>query len=75
MSIAEEEDGKKTFRQKGVHDMSKQDLQAVVKAAMATTDQDNKVYLTRLKERMDKCAAAPRASPPTSQSVSTETPC
>ena len=54
VSIAEEEDGKKTFRQKGVHDMSKEDLQAVVKAAMATTDPDNRVYLTRLKERMDK---------------------
>ena len=57
VSITEEEDGKKTFRQKGVHDMSKQDLQAVVKAAMATTDPDNSVYLKRLKERMDKCAA------------------
>jgi len=39
--------------------MSKQDLQAVVKAAMATTDPDNSVYLTRLKERMEKCAAVP----------------
>ena len=55
MSIAEEEDGKKTFRQMAVKDMSKADLQAVVQAAMATTDPDNRVYFTRLKERMDKC--------------------
>jgi hypothetical protein len=56
VSIAEEEDGRKTFRQKGVKDLSKADLQAVVQAAMATKDPDNRVYFTRLKERMDKCA-------------------
>ena len=62
VSIAEEEDGKKTYRQKGVKEMSKADLQAVVQAAMATTDPDNRVYLERLKERMDKCARSARTT-------------
>ena len=63
VSIAEEEDGKKTFRQKAVKDLSKADLQAVVQAAMATKDPDNRVYFTRLKERMDKCAQSARTMP------------